>query len=168
MPKTHGKLSAAPTTIRRARAKDRPALDALWREVDELHAKLLPAYFRKGRSPARAESFVDEALSSHDQAVLVAESGGEVIGLVHVQIYDTPPVPVMVPRRRAHIEDIVVKKTHQRAGIGRRLMEEAGRWANDQGATQIVLTVWRGNADAERFYAALGYKEVSRVLERDL
>src|ERR1051326_5885247 len=95
---------------RRARPSDRAALDALWREVDELHARLLPAYFRKGKSPARAETFVDEALTSHDQALLVAETRGEVIGLVHVQLYDTPPVPVMVPRRRAHIEDIVVGK----------------------------------------------------------
>jgi ribosomal protein S18 acetylase RimI-like enzyme len=157
-----------PLVVRRARDADRPALDALWQSVDELHASLLPGYFRKARSPARPGSFVDEAMESRDQTLLVAELGGEVIGLVHVEIYDTPPLPVMVPRRRAHIEDIVVHPRKQRGGVGKRLMEEAARWAREQGATQIVLTVWRGNEVAQRFYESLGYKEVSRVLERDL
>jgi len=154
--------------VRRARDSDRAALDALWRSVDALHAELLPGYFRRAHSPARPDSFVEEALDSRDQTLLVAEIGGEVIGLVHVEIYDTPPLPVMVPRRRAHIEDIVVEKRLQREGIGRRLMEEAARWAREQGATQVVLTVWRGNAAAQKFYESLGYKEVSRVLEWDL
>jgi ribosomal protein S18 acetylase RimI-like enzyme len=154
--------------VRRARESDRAALDALWRSVDELHAELLPGYFRRARSPARPDSIVEEALDSRDQTLLVAEIEGEVVGLVHVEIYDTPPLPVMVPRRRAHIEDIVVHKSQQRSGVGKRLMEEAAHWAREQGATQVVLTVWRGNAAAQKFYESLGYKEVSRVLEWDL
>jgi diamine N-acetyltransferase len=153
---------------RAARREDHAALEALWRSVDELHARLLPAYFRRTGVPARAHEFVDEALGGRDQKVLVAELGGKVVGLVHVELYDTPPVPAMVPRRRAHIEDLVVAGGHRRAGIGRLLMREAARWAHARGATQVVLTVWRGNDAARRFYEALGFREVSRVLEWDL
>jgi ribosomal protein S18 acetylase RimI-like enzyme len=155
-------------TVRPACEADRLALDALWRSVDELHARLLPGYFRRAHSPVRPSLFVAQALDARDQTLLVAEIAGKVIGLVHVEIYDTPPLPVMVPRRRAHIEDLVVAEEQQRSGVGRRLMEQAACWAREQGATQVVLTVWRGNDAARRFYESLGYCEVSRALELDL
>ena len=31
-----------------------------------------------------------------------------------------------------------------------------------------MLTIWEGNADAEAFYARLGYRPLSRVLARSL
>jgi ribosomal protein S18 acetylase RimI-like enzyme len=74
----------------------------------------------------------------------------------------------MVPRRRAHIEDLVVAGGMRRRGVGRRLMRAAAAWARTRGAGQLVLTVWAGNRDAARFYRALGYSELSRVLKLDL
>ena len=47
-------------------------------------------------------------------------------------------------------------------------MAAATEWARTQGATQLLLTVWAGNDDAERFYAALGYRTISQVLGTDL
>ena len=47
-------------------------------------------------------------------------------------------------------------------------MQAASAWARDRGARQLVLTVWEGNTDAERFYAALGYRRISQVLGTDL
>ena len=156
--------------IRRARAADGSALDALWREVDELHARLVPGFFRRaaGPAPARGRSFLEQALGAPDQALFVADLDGAVCGLCHVQLYDTPASPTLVPLRRAHIEDLVVEASRRRQGLGRRLLAAAGAWAHSRGAAELVLTVWQGNGDALRFYEALGYRTVSSVLARTL
>ena len=74
----------------------------------------------------------------------------------------------MVPRRRAHVEALVVDQRHRRAGVGTALMDAATAWARARGADEIVLTVWAGNAAAEAFYQRLGYGVVSRALSRPI
>ena len=89
-------------------------------------------------------------------------------GAILVRIYDTPADPTMVPRRRAHVEAIVVDRDHRRAGTGTALMSAAAAWARERGAAEVVLTVWAGNAAAEAFYARLGYGVVSRALAKPI
>ena len=92
------------------------------------------------------------------------EPAGPVIGAVMVRVYDTPPDPSMVPRRRAHVEALVVDRAHRRAGVGTALMAAATAWARSRGTSEILLTVWAGNAAGEAFYERLGYRVVSRAL----
>jgi len=154
--------------IRRAREDDWEDARALWREVDDLHAGLAPAYFRKA---ARAQGEWRELLVSGDAAVFVAvsdEDAARVVGVVSVRVYETPPDPAMVPLRRGHVEMLVVSATHRRRGVGALLMEEVARWARRQGAVELVLTVWAGNREAEAFYERLGFGTLSRVLSAKL
>jgi ribosomal protein S18 acetylase RimI-like enzyme len=151
--------------IRRARHDDWDAVRELWRELDQLHAGLAPDYFRPS---ARAALEWRQLLAASDGAVLVDADSATVTGAVSVRIYDTPPDPAMVARRRGHVEMLVVGRAHRRRGIGRALMEGAAAWAREQGAAELVLTVWAGNGDAEAFYERLGYRELSRVLHRRL
>ncbi|HVU49613.1 MAG TPA: GNAT family N-acetyltransferase [Polyangia bacterium] len=147
--------------IRRAREDDWEGARALWGEVDDLHAGLAPAYFRKA---ARAEAEWRELLTASDVAVFVAEEAGRPVGVVSVRVYETPPDPAMVPLRRGHVEMLVVSAAHRRRGVGKALMDEVASWARRQGAAELVLTVWAGNAAAEAFYDRLGYRALSRVL----
>jgi ribosomal protein S18 acetylase RimI-like enzyme len=155
--------------IRRAREDDWESARALWREVDDLHANLAPAYFRKA---ARVESEWRDLLASADAAVFVADDprapGVALAGVVSVRIYETPPDPAMVPLRRGHVEMLVVGGAHRRRGVGARLMDEVAAWARRQRAVELVLTVWSGNEAAEAFYESLGYHELSRVLHAKL
>jgi ribosomal protein S18 acetylase RimI-like enzyme len=151
--------------IRRAREEDWEGTRALWREVDDLHARLAPAYFRKA---ARAEADWRELLSAADAAVFVAEEARRLVGVVSVRVYETPPDPAMVPLRRGHVEMLVVSADHRRQGTGSRLMAEVASWARRQGAAELVLTVWSGNGAAEAFYERLGFRTLSRVLSTKL
>jgi ribosomal protein S18 acetylase RimI-like enzyme len=151
--------------IRRAREDDWEGARSLWHEVDELHASLAPAYFRK---TARAASEWRDLLVSSDAAVFVAEEAGRLVGVVAVRVYETPPDPAMVPLRRGHVEMLVVSGGHRRRRIGTRLMEEVAGWARRQGAAELVLTVWAGNRAAAAFYERLGFGELSRVLSAKL
>jgi ribosomal protein S18 acetylase RimI-like enzyme len=158
--------------IRRAREEDWEGARALWREVDELHAHLAPAYFRR---TARAQTEWRELLTAGDAAVFVAEApergperAGPILGVVSVRVYETPPDPAMVPLRRGHVEMLVVSAAHRRRGLGGLLMAEVAAWARRQGAAELVLTVWAGNEPARSFYDRLGYRELSRVLSTKL
>jgi ribosomal protein S18 acetylase RimI-like enzyme len=155
-------------------------LQALWRQIDELHAALVPGYFRASAPGASAGGAPPTRPSPRFVAdphaiMLVAEADAPrgagtapVIGAVLARAYDTPSDPAMVPRRRAHVEALVVDQGHRRAGVGTALMESATAWARARGATEIVLTVWAGNQAAEAFYQRLGYQIVSRALSKQI
>jgi ribosomal protein S18 acetylase RimI-like enzyme len=151
--------------VRRARRDDWPAARDLLREVDDLHAAIAPEYFR---SAPRSESEWQQLLDEQSGVVFVAEPSDAdadgAVGALVARIYDTPDNPAMVPRRRLHIETLVVGRRHRRRGIGRQLMGDAVTWAGSHGAVEVVLTTWVGNEDADAFYRSLGYRVLSRVL----
>jgi len=157
-------------TVRRGRLADYDAVSRLWAEVDAQHARIAPSFFRAG--PPRPRRRLAEILAGRHEALLVAEvkagRAERVVGVVHVRVFDTPDDPLKVARRRGHVEDLVVARRRRRAGVGRALMEAAAGWCRQQGAAQVLLTVWAGNEEAEAFYAALGYRPVSRVLGAEL
>jgi ribosomal protein S18 acetylase RimI-like enzyme len=155
---------------RRATADDYDALMALLHDADELHAQLLPGYFRRPTRPARSRAELSRILNALDEIVYVVdgEAGAGLAGLVHAQIYDTPPQPALVQRRRCHIDNLVVAPRARRQGIGRALVDASGAWARSKGAEELLLTVWNGNEAAERFYESLGFGRVSSVLARGL
>jgi ribosomal protein S18 acetylase RimI-like enzyme len=162
-------------SVRVADDDDLDALARLWHEADELHARLSPGFFRRpdaSRGRQRASEALRDAAESEHETILVAlgKEGAKdvVVGAVHLQIYDTPVGHTMVSQRRGHIETLIVGRAQRRRGIGRALMSAATEWARGRGAHQLLLTVWAGNDDAERFYAALGYRTISQVLGTDL
>jgi len=158
-------VGAPAVHVRHARRDDWPAVRELLREVDDLHARLAPEYFR---SSPRSDGEWSRLMEEDTGAVFVAEAPqaavGDAVAVLIARIYDTPDNPAMVQRRRVHIETLVVRGKRRREGIGRRLMDEAVSWARGHGAVEVVLTTWVGNADAEAFYRRLGYRELSRVL----
>ena len=148
--------------VRLARRDDWPSVSELLREVDDLHAAIAPEYFR---SAPRSEAEWARLLEEDNGALFVAEPPDRdgAIGLLVARLYDTPDNPSMVPRRRLHVETVVVGGKHRRCGIGRRLMNEGAAWGRARGAVEVVLTTWVGNEDAEAFYQRLGYRVLSRV-----
>ena len=149
--------------VRRALRDDWPQVRELLREADDLHARLAPDYFR---SAPRSDVEWARLMADEHGAVFVAEPSDArgAIAVLVARIYDTPDDPVMVQRRRLHVETVVVRATHRRQGIGRRLMDQGTAWGRSCGAVEVVLTTWTGNREAEAFYRGLGYRELSRVL----
>ncbi len=162
-------MTGAEATLRAGRHDDWPGVQALLREIDELHAALAPSFFR---SAPRAELEWRRLLADAHAGSFVAVEGTPALprlaGVVMVRIYDTPAEPAMHPRRRGHVETLVVAARRRRQGIGRRLLTAASAWARGQGAVEMVLTTWAGNEAADAFYESLGYRVLSRVLHAPL
>jgi len=161
-------MTALPVVTRAARTTDYAELCTLWREMDELHARILPSYFRRTAAAPKSVVEVERILAATDEILRVVDDERGLVGLVHALLYDTPPIPAMTPSRRAHVDSLVVRDDRRRAGVGRALMADVDAWARGKGASEVVLTVWAGNEPALRFYESLGFGAVNRVLGKTL
>ena len=154
--------------IRPAAARDYEALLLLFEEVDALHRQHHPERFRKPAGPARERDFFLAALDDAHVGFFVAEDKGELVGHVHIIVRETPPVPILKPRRLAYIDEIVVKVAYRGRGVGHLLMEQAEAWARTNGATAIELGVYEFNQEAQAFYRDLGYTTFHRRMGKSL
>ncbi|HBC07581.1 MAG TPA: GNAT family N-acetyltransferase [Rhodospirillaceae bacterium] len=93
-----------------------------------------------------------------NHALLVAERGGLLVGLVHVFARPALEKPV-----EAVIQSLVVDARARGAGIGRALMERAEAWARARGLASVALHTTLTRADARAFYARLGYAEAAEA-----
>jgi ribosomal protein S18 acetylase RimI-like enzyme len=153
-------------TIRPAVRADWAAIEEIVREVDALHRAGEPEVIGPSPEPARPTSYVEDPPSDPDSALLVAERGGQVVGLVRVVIRERPPM--FIARRVAVVEELVVLERVRGQGIGRQLMKAAEELARQRGATEVWLDVWSFNDEAFGFYEHLGYREVIRRLRLPL
>ena len=154
--------------IRPATAHDLEELDEVIEEVDALHREQLPHILQKPHGPPRDRDYMLELLADESYGVFVADVEGEILGFVQVAIRDTPPIPILVPRRIAAVENLAVRSASRRMGIGRVLMHQVERWAEELGATEIELNVYEFNQSAFSFYRSLGYVATSRKMEKRL
>ena len=144
--------------IRQALPEDYENLLPLFEEVDAHHRVHLPLLFKEPGIQARDRAYYQSVLDSKDYHVLVGELDGTLVGLVVVIIKDTPDIPILVPRRFAVIDTIVVCKDLRQKGIGKQLMQAVCDHARKQGATSVELNVFAFNQDAQLFYEHLGYE----------
>jgi predicted N-acetyltransferase YhbS len=94
-----------------------------------------------------------DRFSSDYSQVRVAESGGQVLGLVALHV---------LPRfehddRVVRVLALVVGPDVRERGLGSRLMEEAERVGRDVGAAFIEVTAGHHRPDARRLYESLHY-----------
>ncbi|MBU0492937.1 MAG: GNAT family N-acetyltransferase [Chloroflexi bacterium] len=155
-------------TIRQATLEDYEALCALLAQVDTLHGQALPHVFRAPGGPSRSREFIASIITNEHAALLVAEHDGQIVGCIDVIIQQAPDIPIMVPRRFAKIDTLVVAEGFRCAGIGRALLERAQQWAADRQATQVELNVWEFNQAAIAFYEKQGYETAQRRMWRSL
>lgn len=100
----------------------------------------------------------DAVTGNPDHAVLVAERGGLLVGLVHVFARPALEKPV-----EAIIQSLVVDTRARGTGIGSTLMDRAESWARARGLASVALHTTLTRADARAFYARLGYADVAQA-----
>ncbi len=157
-------MSAEPAEailIRRATRDDVPAIvrlladDALGRARERPEEPLLSAYYA-----AFAELDADPR---HE--LIVVEQGGAVIGTLHLAVL---PSLSFQGRPRAQIESVRVAAEQRSRGIGGQLFVWAIAWARERGCHIVQLTTNASRADAQRFYARLGFMPSHIGMKLDL
>lgn len=103
------------------------------------------------RAAKESDEFLPDGLDTAGMALLVGETGGDVVGVVWVG-------PAPAGRAGWWIYDIEVVPARRGQGYGRALLEAAERDAQHRGAVSIGLDVFGGNDVALRMYESSGYE----------
>ena len=141
---------------------DRSAVEALARQVHELHVQWRPDIFEMP-----PEIFHEQRYLAHIRAreLYVARENGIVIGyvLLRIRLYDWPGV---VRRKVMVIEEICVDAQCRGCGIGKQMMQEVRALAKAFGCTDMQLGVYPQNDAAVSFYQKCGFMIRSIDMQR--
>ena len=112
-------------------------------------------------TPAAANSARVDAASSAD-----ARDATTAVAFLLARVETRPAF--FVETRRVRVDELFVRPSARRRGLGRALFARAQAWARAHGAARLVLQVAHANADARAFYHALGFAPFMEFLEREL
>ncbi|TXK85359.1 GNAT family N-acetyltransferase [Paenibacillus sp. N3.4] len=153
--------------IRKARAEDYEAVNAIIRMGQEEHADALPDRFaRLDHVVAMGwyRSFSDQI----NKVILVAEIQESVVGVAMLEMKKSPAFEALVNRSYAYLNELAVASDFQRKGIGTKLYEASKEWAEERKASSLELNVWEFNERAVAFYHSLGMNTINRTMNVNL
>jgi ribosomal protein S18 acetylase RimI-like enzyme len=117
--------------------------------------------------PSRAEDAkarLNHSLRNSTSCCLVAESAGDVIGLVSAEpVYYFPTGKTL-----CRITSLVVASTHRNRGVGRKLLAAVAEFARQHDCSSLELTSAEHRTDAHLFYQKLGFSRTSFRFFRSL
>jgi diamine N-acetyltransferase len=151
-------------TTRKATEQDHDALAKLYDDLNLLHSNALPQIFVTPPVTPQNLEYVRAILKNKNAALFVAQSGGEIIGLIQLLIRESPDIPISIKRQYVYVEDICVKQEYRRSSAGKMLMKSAEEWALKKGISQIELNVWDFNRKAIAFFNSIGYSPAHHIM----
>lgn len=149
--------------IRTARPDDFQALIPLFQQIHDQHVALRPDHYRPHEMPVPEDLFLSQ-LENPDYALLVAEQDG-LAGVIVLKEDSVEGSGFVFDKHYLRVISLVVADTHQKQGVGRRLMQAAYAHAETIGCDKIELGVDDANQEAIVFYEALGMAVRSRRME---
>lgn len=148
-------------TIRRYRESDREVLKRITvvcfegvsidQNIEKLHGRVAGKDWRW-----RKARHVDNDIEANADGVLVAEVEGEVVGYVTARVDPES--------RIGGIPNLSVLPTHQKQGIGRKLLDAAIAYLRDGGMAFCRIETLVQNDIGRHFYPQLGFREVARQI----
>jgi ribosomal protein S18 acetylase RimI-like enzyme len=149
--------------IRFAEEKDCEEIASLLKEINLLHATLLPEVFKV--YPKYTKEQVEEMMKKNTMIILVDDEDG-VKGYLLAIIKEVKDNYLFQDSRTFYIDDICVDKAYQGKHIGTKLYQEAVKLAKEKNCTRVALNVWNKNQSALKFYESLGLKAVHTEMEQ--
>jgi GNAT superfamily N-acetyltransferase len=140
--------------VRQATADDVPSLVALFQELDRMQADWRVFTPRPGFYDEVGAKY-EEAINNPDAVVLAVEDDeGEVVGMA----YGEARTPSRFSDERAlELSGVVVRAGYRGRGVGRALVAEAARFADDRGIEFVELKTFSPNRGAMEFWEDLGF-----------
>ena len=137
-----------------ATSSDRTAVNALARQVHELHVAWRPDIFQMPEELYPIDRFED---CIRRRELYVAKLNGIVVGFILLKIkeYDSPG---HVARKVLVVDEICVDQARRNQGIGTEIMIEVRAIAHAFGCTDLQLGVYPQNNEALAFYQKCGFR----------
>ena len=144
-------------SLRRAEARDIPAIMGLLIQVNMVHHNGRPDLF-KGPTTKYTEAELAAILADDATPVFVcADESGRVLGHGFCVMQHSGG-QLMEEHDTLYIDDICVDEDARGLGVGRALYGHILAYAREKGCYNVTLNVWTCNPGAMKFYEKLGLK----------
>ena len=115
-------------------------------------------------SRQRARQIFSAQLASPGEVTLLAERGGEVVGIL--RCVESPGYPLLFPSHHGYISSVYVRPAARHSGVLRSLLAEATAWCKERHLTELRLHSTAENAVANAAWEALGFEVVEHLRVR--
>ena len=150
--------------IRIAEEKDIPKLNALLRQVLNVHQAVRPDLFKVNTKKYSSKE-LEDILKNPLTPVFVAEED-EVLGYAFCQILKRENDSVLTPVKTLYIDDLCVDEGGRGKGVGKALYQYVLIFAKEQNCYNLTLNVWAGNDSVLEFYKKCGLGTQKTTLEK--
>ena len=154
--------------IRRAIATDSLLLSSLCVDVQSLHAKHHPDFFKIPESDDFAVSFFDGMLADPTTSIFIAEENGQALGYVLCKLIERPENPFTFAMRYLLVDQISVRPAAQGKGVGKTLIKRAVELALELNLQMIQLDSWVFNTEAHTFFEKMGFEKFNHRFWKNL
>jgi GNAT superfamily N-acetyltransferase len=153
-------------TVRRAVAEDARTIAQFAIKLILQHQNYDPRRFSRLSSIEGAEWFYGSRTKIKDEAVLVAELEGKIVGFAYIE-YEAKNYAEML-ENAAWLHDIYVDETARGSRAGKLLIEESIKIAKELGAEKLMLTAAQHNEFARNFFEHNGFRTTMVEMMLDL
>ena len=154
-------------SVRRAEARDIPAIMDLLVQVDMVHHHGRPDLFRGPATKYSAEELAAILADEETPVFVCTDEQDRVLGHGFC-IMEHTGSHVLEEHTTLYIDDICVDEAARGQGAGRALYEHILVFAREKGAYRVTLNVWSCNPGAMAFYERLGLKPFKVGMEQVL
>lgn len=150
--------------IRFAKKSDLPEVNAVRRQVHELHARGRADIF-KSEFGGELENHIYEFYSGENTEIIVGDIDGKICGFAVLETIDKPESPYSLARRFLRVTEFGVDEAYRRQGIGTQLFDFIKQLAAERKLDTIELDMWEFNEGALKFYESVGFNTYRRYME---
>ena len=150
--------------VRMAREEELKKVNLLRRQVNLVHVQGKPEVFK----PVFSDALRDHIYTlwrDPQQAIVVAEERGEVLGFAVLHHIVRPETPFMYERDFLDIDEFCVDEAHRRQGVATAMIDFIRDYARERDFHRIELNMWEFNEGALAFYEAAGFVTYRRYME---
>ena len=154
--------------IRQAISTDSLLLSSLCVDVQSLHAKHHPDFFKTPTSDDFAMTFFSEMLADPAVSIFIAEENGQALGSILCKLVERPENPFTYTMRYLLVDQISVRPAAQRKGVGKMLIQRAIVLALELNLRRIQLDSWGFNTEAHAFFEKMGFEKFNHRFWKNL
>ena len=154
-------------SVRRAKARDIPAILDLLVQVDMVHHNGRPDLFKGPATKYSAEELRAIIADEETPVFVCTDEQDRVLGHGFCVMQHSGG-RLMVEHTTVYIDDICVDENARGKGAGKALYEHILAFARERGAYNVTLNVWSCNPGAAAFYEKLGLTPYKTGMEQIL
>lgn len=151
--------------IRLAEYTELDEINVLRKQVNDLHAKGNPEFFKEGFSK-ELQDFLVDIWNNEKCKIVVAVDSSRILGYSFFSVAHKKETLYMRGRDYLDIDEICVDKDHRRQGVASSIMKYIENYAKEIGIERIELNLCEFNEEALSFYEKSGFKTYRRYLEK--